>query len=451
MQATAEDVPEGLWIEPGSEFRGLRVHGALARGAMGVAYLASHDVLKRPLILKLFTPQGSELFAEAELAARVTSPHVVGVLDAGVEAGRPFLVQRYVDGVDLHELMGHGVQETGCVARMIADVARGLAAIHRAGVVHRDIKPANLFLSGDGRALLGDFGIARDRSRVDNEPAAGTPLFLAPEIWDGGPPSRAADLYALGCTAHLLATGKSPFIGKGAQLRLAHMTQPYVVPPQDDPERAYLFTTIAKLLAKSPQDRVAHAEGLVRTLSRIETQAPELRSHGFGVGAVGGMSLFLRRGNLATASADVIVNAAYPHLTMDLGVSEALVLAAGRAIEDEAVVHAPCSMGEVVWTSAGALDARHVAHAVAALDGAICIQRATLRTLLGARKREARSIAFPALGTGVGQVPHALGAKLMLEAIQTFAALGPRPLEKIEIWLYDEAAYVAWRDVLDES
>ncbi|MAC27903.1 MAG: serine/threonine protein kinase, partial [Myxococcales bacterium] len=97
------DAPPDLPL--GRPFRGLRVHGVLGRGGMGTAYLASHEVLRRPLVLKLFRPQGPELFREAHLAARVASPHVVGVLDAGIEAGAPFVVQHYVDGLDLQALL----------------------------------------------------------------------------------------------------------------------------------------------------------------------------------------------------------------------------------------------------------------------------------------------------------------------------------------------------------
>ena len=472
-----------MWVDlkRGSEFHGLRVHGVLAQGAMGVAYLVSHAILRTPLILKLFRPKPpaapstrkatpstcddpteladlpspEAIFQEAELAARVSSPHVVGVVDAGIHEGVPFLVQRYVDGVDLRELVTRApvALSTAAVVRIVADVARGLAAIHQAGVVHRDVKPANLFLCGDGGALLGDFGIARDRTTISgsDEPIAGTPLFLAPEIWAGKPPTAACDLYALGATAHLLATGEAPFRGDSAtKLFYAHTTQPYVTPPQKDPARAYLFATIARLLEKDPAKRPAHAKDVVAMLDRVESAPPRWRSRGEGRASIGEVEVVLRRGDLASAKVDVLVNAANPQLTMDLGVAAALMRVGGEEVEAEAMKHGPQAMGEVVWTGAGKLAAEHVAHAVAAIDGAICIQRAIVRTLLGAREREARSIAMPAIGTGIGEVPHSLGAKLVLETLRTFVFLGAGELERVEIWLYDQAAHDAWRDVLEE-
>jgi O-acetyl-ADP-ribose deacetylase (regulator of RNase III) len=131
-----------------------------------------------------------------------------------------------------------------------------------------------------------------------------------------------------------------------------------------------------------------------------------------------------------------------------VGVAAALRRIGGEELASEARSKAPVGMGDVVWTGPGRLRARHVAHAVAALGGAICLGRATLRTLLAAESRQLRRVAFPALGTGVGRVPPALAAKLMLEAIVTFARLKPRSVEMIDLFLYDEGTRQIFRDVL---
>jgi O-acetyl-ADP-ribose deacetylase (regulator of RNase III) len=106
-------------------------------------------------------------------------------------------------------------------------------------------------------------------------------------------------------------------------------------------------------------------------------------------------------------------------------------------------------MGDVVWTAAGKLRAKWIAHAVAALDGAVCIQRCTLRVLLGAEARRAESVLFPALGTGVGDVPMDLAATLILESIRTFAALRPSYVRAIQIILHDDSALQRWRNILE--
>ncbi|MCX5746021.1 MAG: macro domain-containing protein [Proteobacteria bacterium] len=152
--------------------------------------------------------------------------------------------------------------------------------------------------------------------------------------------------------------------------------------------------------------------------------------------------------DIATATTDAIVNAANEALAMRVNVAKALRLAGGDELEAEAQAQGPCTFGQVVWTGPGRLACKAVAHAVAASDGAICIQRATLRTLFEAERRGYRSITFPALGTGVGGVPHGLGARLTLEAIRTFAAFAPVHLRAIHIALVTPEAVTAWSTAL---
>src|SRR5262245_26803551 len=135
-----EAVPgEAVELVPGQLFRGLRIRSLLGAGAMGNAYLASHASLRTPVVIKLFRISGSDPLAEAHLAARVVSPQVVPVLDAGVEGVVPYIVQRYVDGIDLEELLAvHRAADreipVPTLVRIAVDVFRGLSAIHVAGV-----------------------------------------------------------------------------------------------------------------------------------------------------------------------------------------------------------------------------------------------------------------------------------------------------------------------------
>lgn len=441
---------------PGESFRGMTVHGILGEGGMGAAFLASHKVLRAPLVIKTFkTIAPAQLFREAHLAARVVSPHVVGVLDAGVESGTAFVVQRYVDGIDLDELLRamRSVDRRlplDVVIRLVLDVSRGLAAIHQAGVVHRDVKPANLFLGGDGVASVGDFGIAVESTRGNShEPVIGTPLLMAPEQWSRGAIDRRTDLYALGGTAHLLALNLAPFTGASAlQLHLAHATERYLPPTANDPREAYFFAVVEKMLQKRADDRYASAGALARDLAVISQPAPTLVSHRDDAARVGQISIAITVGDIAEQSADVIVSAANTAMRMELGVAGALHRAGGESLAQEARSLGPVAMGQVAWTSAGELSARWVAHAVAALDGAICLQRCALRVLLEADARKATSVVFPALGTGVGEVPMALGAKLLLEAFRTFASLGPRFVRDLRVVLFDTQALDTWCEVL---
>ena len=434
-------------------FRGLRIHALLGQGAMGWAYLGSHDALRTPVIVKIFRPAGPDLLAEAHLAARIVSPHVVGVLDAGVEGGVPFVVQRYVDGVDLHEVleahrsMGRPVP-LGTLVRLGADLLRALSVIHMAGVVHRDIKPSNLFLSGSGEAVVGDFGVAIESGSAPLQ-IAGTPGFIAPEVWRGEHAGPASDLYAAGATLHMLWQGRPPFDRPDRDdLIRAHASEPYQPPPTGDPPSAYVGAVLTRLLAKRPEDRYPSAAAAERALRPMAAPLPPMTPAGPSRVIVDGVEVHLVVGDLTRIECDVLVNAANDALVMNAGVARALALAGGEAIEREAVAAGFRTLGDVVWTSAGRLRAHAVAHAIAALDGAVCIQRAVLRTLLGAEQRGARTIAFPALGTGIGQVPHALAAKLTLEAVRSFAALAPRTCRQIAIVLVDHAAHQAWSQSL---
>ena len=438
-------------LAPGDLFRGLRIRALLGAGAMGNAYLASHMHLRTPVVVKLFRIAGSDPLAEAHLAARVVSPQVVHVLDAGLENGVPYVIQRYVDGIDLEELLGiHAAADrmipVPVLVRVAVDVFHGLAACHVAGVVHRDIKPANLFLAGSGEALVGDFGIAVDPDACRAGEVAGTPLFIAPEMWDGLAATARSDMYAAAATLHLLWQRRAAFVANTPlELARLHREQPYEVPETCDPVAAYFGAVLGRLLCKAPGDRPESAFAVARMLERIATPRPELRGHGGGVSRVGDVLVQLEHRDICTATTDVIVSAANEQLAMELGVAHALRKAGGDEIQVEAQAQGPITMGQVVWTKSGRLHCAEVAHAAAALDGAICVQRAVLRTLFEAERRGHRSITFPALGTGVGGVPHGLGARLLMEAIRTFAGFAPRNLRDIRVALPSPDKLAQWQ------
>jgi len=443
-------------LKIGGRFRHLRVHSKLGEGAMGAAYLASHPILQMPLVIKTFKATvDSNIFREAHLAARVVSPNVVSVLDAGYEFDVPFVIQRYIDGIDLDELitqlqLAQWHLPVNMICRILIDGANGLHAIHQAGIIHRDVKPANLFLRGSGVSTVGDFGIAIDPVKEENsDHVAGTPSFMAPEQWYGKQIGRHTDIYALGATGHLLATGLCPFEERDiSALRTAHLERPYTPPTAREPGEAYLFSVIERALRKPPAERFSNAAAMARTLAVVAEPMPELINTTPDSARVGALQVELVLGDLAAQESDVIVNAANKELTMKLGVANVLRQSAGDSVEREAAAHAPAAMGDVIWTRAGELRARWIAHAVAAIEGAVCLQRATLRVLLGAEVRRARSIVFPALGTGVGEVPMDLAAKLMLESIRTFAALQPRHVSTVRIVLFKEPDLARWRNIL---
>lgn len=236
---------------------------------MGEVWQATDEVLGRPVAVKLMLaqstdPSGADRFRlEAQTAARLSHPHVVGVFDFGTWDGKLFLVMELVEGDSLGSSPSNPlVLPAERVAVVAAHAAAGLAAAHRQGVVHRDIKPGNLLMDAEGTVKLADFGIARF---VDDPSAGltttgqivGTGLYLAPERALGKPASPASDVYSLGCVLYQLLTGHPPFRADTATALLYQHIDSAPTPPSrlgvvlTPAFEAYLLS----LLAKQPEQR----------------------------------------------------------------------------------------------------------------------------------------------------------------------------------------------------
>jgi serine/threonine-protein kinase len=151
-------------------------------------------------------------------------------------------------------------------------IALGLEAAHRAGLVHRDVKPANVLMTADGRAKLADFGLVRKIVDVDRNPAglAGTPTFMAPELFGGRPAGPKTDLYAVGVMYYYLLTARLPFASDNlARLILLHRNAPVPDVQLLAPAAPSEVTRIlGRLLAKNPADRYDSAGELADDLLR---------------------------------------------------------------------------------------------------------------------------------------------------------------------------------------
>ena len=163
------------------------------------------------------------------------------------------------------------------------------------------------------------------------------------------------------------------------------------------------------------------------------------------------MEIRFVQGDIAEREADAVVNAANNHLWMGAGVAGAIKRAGGREIETEAVAKGPIPIGEAAVTGAGRLKARYVIHAaVMGQDlrtDADKVRRATQATLRRADELGLKSIAFPALGTGVGGFPLDECARVMLDAVEAHASAGTTSLEQVIFVLYDAPAYQAFQRV----
>ncbi|MFE3188115.1 serine/threonine-protein kinase [Nocardia sp. NPDC059240] len=259
---------------PGEIIAGYRIVRVLGRGGMGTVYLAAHPRLPRHDALKVMAAEyaadfefGARFVREAELVAQLEHPNIVPVHDRGVDRGCLWIAMGFVDGIDAAALIRQcpGGIAPGTAVHVVTEVARGLDAAHRAGVLHRDVKPANILLERHegrpDRVFITDFGIARpvvDSARLtETGTVVATVAYAAPELLTEQAVDQRADVYALGCTLYELLTGATPFAGLApAAVVRAHLTEPPPRPSARNPVLPTAFDeVIGRALAKDPQHR----------------------------------------------------------------------------------------------------------------------------------------------------------------------------------------------------
>jgi hypothetical protein len=285
MGGADDRVAAGADSAPASFAQGrYRVTRELGRGGQKVVYLVHDGTLHRDCALSLIKAEElrpedvARLRHEAQALARMgAQPNVVTVFDLGEEAGRPFVVCEYVAGGDLADELAR-VGGPLPIERVLAigrDLLRALSYVHERGVVHRDLKPRNVWLSEDGSAKLGDFGLALadDQSRLSVEGAlAGTPAYAAPEQLEDRAVDGRADLYALGCVLYELCAGRPPFQGTLPAIVSQHLhaapRPPSAFNPAVEPS---LERFVLRLLAKSPDERPRSAKEALAELEQATT------------------------------------------------------------------------------------------------------------------------------------------------------------------------------------
>ncbi len=250
-----------------------RVESELGRGGMGLVHLARDTWLDRPLALKMIAPSwaansaaASSFLREAKALAFVRSQFVVQVYAFGVHEGSYFLAMEYARGRTLRQILAehrvHGdTVPTHRALTILARIAEGVDAVHAAGIVHRDIKPANIVIEEDtGRPVLVDFGLAVPRDDPSAALSMGTPHYMAPEQAGAGVPGSVVgvgtDVYALGCTAFEMLTGRLPFESDDqAQLIRMHSRKTPPAPSSIRKDLVPFDPVLLKALAKDPADR----------------------------------------------------------------------------------------------------------------------------------------------------------------------------------------------------
>jgi serine/threonine-protein kinase len=256
----------------------------LGRGGMATVYLAEERKHSRHVAVKVLHPEvarslGAERFLrEIRIAAGLSHPHIIPLIDSGEAEGRLFYVSVYVPGGSLRDRLNRErTLALGDALRVAREVGSALESAHRNGYLHRDVKPENILLA-EGHAMLADFGVALVCAGEVGEPitdvgfALGTPEYMSPEQASGERNlGVGSDVYSLACVVFEMLTGQPPFRGANARATMAmHVTQ---TPPASRAVRpelpASLDRVLAKALAKSPEQRYATVAEFLTALEGI--------------------------------------------------------------------------------------------------------------------------------------------------------------------------------------
>jgi serine/threonine protein kinase len=273
VEGTTRGAPGAL--AAGSEFGGFRIERTLGQGGMGIVYLATELQLDRQVALKVIRADlaGNDNFrarfrSESRTAASVEDPRVVTIFGAGEAEGLLYVAMRYVPGRDLGRMVeADGPLSPDDAARLIAQVADGLDAVHAAGLVHRDVKPHNVIVDEDGDAHLADFGLAKAMGATTGLTASGQVIgtvdYMAPEQIEARRVDARTDVYALGGVLYNAITAKVPYAERESSAKMwAHVNEP---PPSAGRRGNVLDPVIRRAMAKEPIDRFPSAGDLGRT------------------------------------------------------------------------------------------------------------------------------------------------------------------------------------------
>jgi serine/threonine-protein kinase len=270
----------------------------IGRGGMADVFVARDLLLDRLVAIKVLFPEFAadpnfvERFRrEAQAAANLNHPNIVGVYDWGRYGSTYFMAMEFIAGRTLADVLrANTVIAPGQAADVAAEVAGALAFAHANGVVHRDVKPANILIGHDGRVKVADFGIARALNSATEQDLTqagsvmGTATYFSPEQAQGGQPDPRSDLYSLGIVLYEMVAGKPPFTGENpvaiAYKQVHNAPQPLSELAPDVPRP--FEAIVARLLAKNPANRYATADALRDDLRRFKEGLP--------VAALGGAS-----------------------------------------------------------------------------------------------------------------------------------------------------------------
>jgi WD40 repeat protein len=256
----------------------------IARGGMGVIFLARQVSLNRPVALKMILAgqladetDVKRFHTEAESAANLDHPGIVPIFEVGQHDGQHFFSMAFIEGNSLAQRLADGPLPAREAADLIRQVSAAIEYAHSRGVIHRDLKPANILLERSGKPRVTDFGLAKkleaDSGLTGSGQIMGTPSYMPPEQANGRPADvgPAADVYALGATLYALITGRPPFQAATAMDTMLLVVNDEPVPPRRlNPSIPRDLETIClTCLRKEPSKRYASAALLSDDLTRF--------------------------------------------------------------------------------------------------------------------------------------------------------------------------------------
>ena len=259
-----------------------RLEARIGAGGMSTVYRAIDETLQRQVAIKLMnrevasdSDQLERFRREARAVAQLSHPHIVGVIDAGEDDGRPYIVFEYVEGETLKERIRRNgrLPITEAVAYAI-EIARALGAAHARHIVHRDVKPQNVLIDEEGSAKVTDFGIARtldEEGLTADGRVLGTTDYVSPEQALGQPVTGQSDLYSLGVVLYEMLTGEVPFKGENqVAVAMKHVREEIPDVQHKRPEvSAALAAVLDTATAKRLEDRYADDAELIADLEDV--------------------------------------------------------------------------------------------------------------------------------------------------------------------------------------
>ena len=254
-------------------------------GGMAIVYKAKDRLLKRFIAVKILKPEFVQdikfvenFRKESHAAASLSHPNIVSIYDVGQEGNINYIVMELVSGKTLNELIqAEAPMDYRKAADITKQVASGLSAAHKKGIVHRDVKPHNILMTEDGIAKITDFGIAKavtNTTIVDSgkDNVMGSVHYFSPEQAKGANVDEKSDIYSLGIVLYEMLTGKVPFDGDNpVTIALMQINEP-VTPPSvfNHNVPPGLERIVMKAVEKQPKDRFASADEMIEALDKME-------------------------------------------------------------------------------------------------------------------------------------------------------------------------------------